>query len=269
MVDLTLPVDRASVCVLDVETTGLWAEQGHRVCEIAALRVEGGRRVDALDSLVNPCRAIDEDARRVNHISDLDVAGAPCFRELMPRLDALLADTVLVAHNAAFDTSFLVAEYAIAGREVPEVPVLDTLALARCRFGFRRNDLGSVAQSLGVGLGALHRAAGDVETTYQVLLAMAGHLEQRDLPTVGHLLAAQGKVVTLSAPRLAGLPQPLIEAVSSRRTVTICYVDAGGNATERMVDPLWANQTYLIAWCRKQKAQRTFRLDRIVDAWLS
>jgi predicted DNA-binding transcriptional regulator YafY len=65
------------------------------------------------------------------------------------------------------------------------------------------------------------------------------------------------------------LPQPLVEAVGRRHPVTICYVDAGGNATERTVEPLWANHTYLIAWCRLKKTQRTFRLDRIVDAWLS
>jgi DNA polymerase-3 subunit epsilon len=269
MIDLAVPVCCADLAVVDVETTGLWAEQGHRVCEIAVVRVESGTPSAPYHTFVNPGRPIDEDARRVNNISDLDLAEAPRFRDLIPGLDALLAGTVLVAHNASFDASFLVAEYAIAGCRPPDLPVLDTLALSRRVFGFRRNDLGSVALSLGVCCGGRHTAAGDAQATYEVLLRMAEVLARRGLTTVGDLLSAQGLPVALRPPRLVGVPQPLAEAVDHRRAVTICYVDAGGNATERTVEPLWANQTYLIAWCRLKKTQRTFRLDRIVDAWLS
>jgi len=270
MVDLTLPVERAPLAVVDVETTGLWAEQGDRVCEVAVLRLDGRGGESLFSNLVNPGRPIDRDASRVNGLRDEDVTLAPRFRDLVPRLDELLSDVVLVAHNAPFDSAFLVAEYAIARMPPPDVPVLDTLELSRRLFRFRRNDLASVAVQLGVPLaGTRHRAADDVRTTYQVLLRMAEELAGRGLDNVGKLLVAQGRVVSLRPPRPDGLPEPLAQAIGQRRPITICYVDAGGNASERVVEPLWANRSYLIAFCRAKRAQRTFRLDRIVDAWLA
>lgn len=269
MPDLQVPVSQARLAVVDVETTGLWAEQGHRVCQIAVLRVERSQVLDAFQSYVQPGRDIDEDARRVNGIDDADLADAPTFQRLIARLDGLLDDAVLVAHNAPFDASFLVAEYTIAGASLPQVPVLDTLALSRRLLRRRRNDLGSVAEALDVPLGTRHRALDDARTTLGVLQRMAHDFARRGLATVADLLSAQRQNVDLLPPRLGDLPQPLAEAVRSRHPVTICYVDAGGNVTERTVQPLWANPTYLIAWCHRQKAQRTFRVDRIVDAWLS
>lgn len=269
MTDLDRPVRDATLAVVDVETTGLWAEQGDRVCEIAVLRLEAGAQVAAFSSLVNPGRPIHPDASRVNGLVDADVVGAPGFADLADEVDRLLEGAVMVAHNAPFDGSFLVAEYAIANREPPDVPVIDTLALSRRLFRFRRNDLGSVAVALGAGAGVQHRAAGDAEVTYQVLLRMAEQLGPRGILTVQDVLGAQGETFALQSPRLNGLPAPLSAAVRKRHPVTICYVDAGGRASERVVEPLWANHNYLIAFCRLRKEQRTFRLDRIVDAWLS
>lgn len=269
MTGLDRPVREATVAVVDVETTGLWAEQGDRVCEIAVLRLEAGAQVAAFSSLVNPCRPIHPDASRVNGLADGDVVDAPVFADLAHEVDRLLEGAVMVAHNAPFDGSFLVAEYTIAGREPPDVPVLDTLALSRRLFRFRRNDLGSVAEALGARGGVQHRAARDAEVTYQVLLRMADQLAPRGIVTVQDLLAAQGEPFALRSPRLNGLPAPLSAAVRERHPVTICYIDRGGRASERVVVPLWANHNYLIAFCRLRKEQRTFRLDRIVDAWLS
>ena len=237
--------------------------------EIAVLRTAGSRPATTFSTLVDPGRPIHPDASRVNGLTDRDVEGAPRFESVANQLDALLTDAVMVAHNAPFDSAFLLAEYAIAGREPPDVPVLDTLALARRLFRFRRNDLASVAQQLGASSGRRHRAAGDAETTYNVLLRMADQLGRRGIRTVRDLIAAQGPSVALRHPFLMGLPEPISTAVKGRRPVTICYVDAGGNQSERIVEPLWVNRTYLIAFCRERKAQRTFRLDRIVDAWLS
>lgn len=267
--DLRLPLGRLPRSVLDVETTGLWAEQGHRVCEIAVVRAEPGHAPVTFQSFVQPGRPIDEDARRVNGISDDDLAGAPRFGDLIDTIDSLLEDSVLVAHNAPFDAAFLMAEYAIADRVPPDVPVLDTLALSRRFLGSRRHDLGSVAEALGVPFGTRHRALDDALTTLGVLERMCDLLASSGPATASELLTAQGRMAGLRMPALEGLPDPLIAAVHGRQPVTICYIDAGGNATERTVEPLWANHTYLIAWCRSQKAQRTFRLDRIVDAWLS
>lgn len=66
----------------------------------------------------------------------------------------------------------------------------------------------------------------------------------------------------------------LNEAVSTGVVVVLDYVDAAGRAThKRPVEPLaYANtgrDWYLLAWCRRRRAGRWFRLDRVQAAWLT
>jgi hypothetical protein len=115
----------------DVETTGLSAADGHRVCEFALLRFLRGTVIDSFVSLVNPLRPIDPGASAVNGITDEMVAAAPTFADLLPRILDFLADDPLVFHNAPFDLSFLRSEARIAGGSWPGNRVIDTLLLAR------------------------------------------------------------------------------------------------------------------------------------------
>src|SRR5512145_1484783 len=79
----------------DVETTGLSAFNGDRICEIALLRFLRGTVIDSLVSLVNPLRPISLGASAVNGITDLMVAGAPTFADLFPRIVAFIGDDPL------------------------------------------------------------------------------------------------------------------------------------------------------------------------------
>jgi len=107
----------------DVETTGLSAADGHRVCEFALLRFLRGTVIDSYVSLVNPLRPIDPGASAVNGITDAMVAGAPTFADLLPRILDFLADDPLVFHNAPFDLSFLQSEARLAGGSWPGNPI--------------------------------------------------------------------------------------------------------------------------------------------------
>jgi DNA polymerase III subunit epsilon len=262
------PIAAVPLAIVDVETTGLFSDSGDRVCEVAVGRVEPGENLEVWSALANPGRPIDPEAGAVNGIRDEDVRDAPSFAALIPTLDGLLSGALMVAHNAPFDVGFLTAEYVIAHAPLPDVPVLDTLALARRKFRFHSNGLTALATEFGIHGDHRHRAAGDVVITYGVLQRMIEQLTPCGCLTVGDFLAAQGGTVAFQAPLAPGLPEPLGQAIHTHQPVTICYVDGSGRSSERVVDPLWVNHTYLIAYCRMVKAQRTFRLDRIVDAWL-
>ncbi|MEI2690073.1 MAG: 3'-5' exonuclease [Anaerolineae bacterium] len=97
--------------VLDVETTGLSAASGHRICEIALLRWRGGKVLESFESLIDPQRSISPGAAAVNGLSDFQIRGQPLFDQVAEQVQAMLAGAVLVAHNAAFDLSFLAAEW--------------------------------------------------------------------------------------------------------------------------------------------------------------
>lgn len=99
--------------VVDVETTGL-NPRTDRILEIGIVTADGsGRPTGEWSSLVNPGRPVA--ATVVHGLTDADVADAPPIAEVLPRVTALLAWKVVVAHNAAFDVGFLNAAYRHAG----------------------------------------------------------------------------------------------------------------------------------------------------------
>jgi DNA polymerase III subunit epsilon len=155
----------------DVETTGLYPAEGHRVCEIALLRFLRGTVIDSFVSLINPLRPIDPGARAVNGISDEMVAAAPAFADLYPRIVAFLGDDPLVFHNAPFDLSFLRAEARLAGGRWPGNRVVDTLALARRTGRFRSHSLPAICRELGIGSG-FHRAENDAWAAGKLLILL-------------------------------------------------------------------------------------------------
>jgi DNA polymerase-3 subunit epsilon len=256
--------------VLDVETTGLSPAYGHRVCEVAGLRVRDGLETARFESLVDPERPISGGAFGVHGITPKMLVGAPTFEAVADSLLELLAGAVLVAHNAPFDLGFLAAELEIAQRPPPIGPVVDTLALARRAYSFARNSLSAVAAALEVETGKAHRAMGDAWTTHHVLERMLWDLEQRwGVTTLDQLIAFQGGPIPYPHPHALPLPPTIAEALEARGRVWMRYVDGRGQETTRAVRPIrvqqWRGNLYLLAHCHRAGELRTFRLDRVVE----
>lgn len=278
---LDRPLSRAPLVVLDTETTGLSPAMGHRVVEVAAVRLEGWQEIAQFSTLVNPGRSIDPDASRVNGIYDDDLTDAPSFARIATPLHTLLKDAILVAHNARFDAAFLGMEFMLlqetATREQAQWdlpnPWLCTLQLARGLFYFQRNNLTAVARSLGVPFERTHRALSDVVTTIGVLKQMTRLPQTRRLHTARDLLRAQGGPIYVPQKAHPPLPQrlagPLSKALAERCSLHIRYRSPHGE-TDRIISPLYATEQggagYVVAFCHLRQAQRTFRIDRILQA---
>lgn len=255
--------------VLDVETTGLDVGGGHRICEIALLRYRAGKVLQTFESLVNPQRPISPGASAVNRLTDWHVADAPVFAQIADRVQALMADAVLVAHNAAFDLSFLAAEW----RRLHWPPrlgfTLDTLALARRTYAFRNNSLGELAHALRVRSDVVHRAMGDVWTTARIFERMLIDLQRAHVITLADLLDAQGGNVLWPDTPTVATPPLLAEAIGKKRRLWLRYRSQDGRISERWVEPLDVTSNdrsaYLVAYCMQRGEQRLFRLDRILE----
>lgn len=268
--DAQQPLKSVHFALVDLETTGLSPVYGHRVCEVACVRVCDGREVGRFESLVDPGRAISPGAFRVNQITAEMLADAPSFDAVVPSLSGLIRDAVLVAHNAPFDLGFLAMELEIAGASPPEGPVVDTLTLVRRAFTFPRNSLSAVASALDVDVVPTHRAMGDVMTTLGVLECILWELDRRwGVTTLGQLLDFQGGSIPYPHSQALPLPPIIAEALESRGHVRMRYVDAGGRESERVVRPLRVRELggllYLVAHCYQRDDLRTFRLDRVVE----
>jgi DNA polymerase III epsilon subunit family exonuclease len=172
--------------VFDVETTGLSAQDGDRIVEIAALKVRGGQVVDKFYSLVNPKRLIPPQATRVNNITDDMVSQAPTADLILPQMVAFIGGACVAGHNVKFDLNFLCYELACAGRKLNDAtPAIDTLKMSRELFPYLSNHrLAYLARSLGVVVNDTHRAMADVEITVQVLMRMIEMATDQNLDKV-------------------------------------------------------------------------------------
>jgi DNA polymerase-3 subunit alpha (Gram-positive type) len=160
-------IEEAVFTFIDVETTGL-SPRSARVCEVAAISFRGTERVATLAELVNPGQPIPPEVSRIHGITDEMVRNSPAFGAVAPRLLAALEGSVLVAHNAEFDLGFLNMEFERVGLRFPDLPVLDTLVLARRNWKFQSNRLGNIAKELNISSEGWHRALSDVEMTRKI-----------------------------------------------------------------------------------------------------
>ncbi len=268
--DLNQPLDETIFAVFDVETTGLSAAYGHRICEVGCLRVRNGVELDRFESLVDPRRPISPGAFRVNRITAEMLRGAPSFDKIAAPLLQVIEGAVLVAHNAPFDLGFLAAELEIARLPLPENLVVDTLALTRRAYSLARNSLSAVVAALGIKVNPTHRALSDVQATCGVLEQILWDLERRQgITTLGQLIEFQGGPVPYPRARALPLPPTITEALENGGRVRMRYVDARGRETDRLVRPLRVNARggvlYLFAHCYQRGERRTFRLDRVVE----
>ncbi len=186
--DATTPLHALEYAVVDVETTGTAADRGDRVTEVAAVIVRDGVVTDTFASLVRPGRPIPPFIVRLTGITEAMVATAPPFAAIAPVLHTTLTGRIFVAHNAAFDWAFVRAELDRAIGEVPEVPVLCTVRLARRLLShLPRRNLDAVTAHFGVSIDARHRALGDAAATAQVLVRLLDLLGQEGVHTWGDL----------------------------------------------------------------------------------
>jgi DNA polymerase-3 subunit epsilon len=176
------PIAAAPMAFVDLEMTGLDAGRD-RIVEICIERVRGERLEGSLCSLVRPDGGVFGNAH-VHGIEPATVATAPCFAELVQRVEAAIEGAVLVAHAAAWDVSFLEAELGRAGRPRRIEHYLDTLTLSRRAFALPSHRLGALCTELGIPRGQAHRAASDVAALRAVfarVLAVLAPSTPRDL----------------------------------------------------------------------------------------
>lgn len=163
---------------LDTETTGLYAAQGHRVIEVAAVEVINRRLTkNHFHYYLNPDREIDQGAQEVHGISLEFLQDKPRFADIVDDLIAFIADAELIMHNAPFDVGFLNAEFGLLGLQPVEsvvVKVTDTLRIAKDMRPGQRNNLDALCKHFGIDNSrrTLHGALLDAELLADVYMAM-------------------------------------------------------------------------------------------------
>jgi DNA polymerase-3 subunit epsilon len=193
------PLSELAYTVFDTETTGLSPSDGDEIISIGAVRIFNRRLLEneRYEQLVNPGRPVRRQAREVHGLTDEVLAGQPGIEAVLPVFHRFAEDTVLVAHNAAFDMRFLQLKEALTGVRFIQ-PVLDTLllsALAHPGHSDADHRLEAIAARLGVPVVGRHTALGDAMVTGEVFLKLIPLLEERGIRTLREAREASQKTL--------------------------------------------------------------------------
>jgi DNA polymerase-3 subunit epsilon len=193
---LQTPLSDIVFTVVDCETTGLHVEAGDRLVAIGAVRVDGAvmRADDTFDALINPGVKIPELSTTFHGITDEMVVDAPSPGQAVADFAAYAADSVLVAHHAGFDLSFL--RPAAASADVALEPLfVDTMLLSAVLDPHpeTRHGLDYVSQRYGVQVFGRHTALGDALATAEVLVRMIPQLAEKGIVTLGQAREASAR----------------------------------------------------------------------------
>lgn len=169
--------------VLDTETTGLPDSWGFQVVEVAAVDKTGAV---VFHSLVKPDIPMPEDASRIHGLTDADLADAPSFADVWPKLAELLSGYELWTYNVEFDQDALLSS---AERFKLDIPTwLEDRDHWHClmrkfaryygeysaKLGRERwKDLETACYELEVASSGYHRATGDALNALGVMRALA------------------------------------------------------------------------------------------------
>ena len=166
--------------VFDLETTGFSAEVD-RIIEIGAVKIKNGEIVDNFSKFVNPKIPIPFRIEKLTGINDSMVMEAEPIEKILPEFLEFCGDAVMVAHNAGFDTSFIINNAERLGIKY-DPTIMDTVLLAQFVIPNLHNyKLDMLCKHLAVSLENHHRAVDDAQATAYIYLKMVKMLEERDI----------------------------------------------------------------------------------------
>ena len=212
-----LPLAAAHFVVVDLETTGLSAEQC-TILEIGAVRVSGLRAVDTFHTLIDPGTAIPPFITRLTGIDRSMVEGAPPLAHAICDFHAWAGaapSAAFVAHNASFDARFVTRAYADHALPPWSGPTFCTVRLARRLLPeLARYDLDTLSAHFGISNRWRHRALGDAEAAARALLELIEIARDRHgVANVGDLVSLQiaprRRATRVKKPKASALVAPI------------------------------------------------------------
>lgn len=204
--------------VIDLETTGTAVKTGDRIIQFGCALVQRGQVIKTVSQLINPDRSIPPTIQRLTSLTPDALVSAPYFEEFAPQVTALLADTVIVAHNVNFDYPFLSAELERVGQPALAGAGIDTVELAQILLptmaSYRLVDL---THALAITHDHPHRADSDAVSTAQLFLALTRQFQALPSQTQTQLVTIGGGLLRETGAYLATLVKPTRPLANDQR----------------------------------------------------
>ena len=194
-IDLDRKLSDLTYTVFDTETTGLEPSKGDEIIQIGAARIVNNRLLqqEVFDQIVDPEIPLKPESIPIHGITEDMVRGKPNIDIVLPAFHEFCEDTVLIAHNAAFDMRFLQLKEERTGIRFSQ-PVLDTLLLSTVVHPNQESHkLDVILERLGIQIDTRHNALEDALATAAVFLKIVPLLEDMGIVTVRQALEASEK----------------------------------------------------------------------------
>lgn len=258
--------------IFDTETTGLEPCSGDRIVEIAGVRLRGKDKIATFQTLVNPGRPVSEAAFKVNKITEAMLRDAPKIEEVFPSFLKFIEGSCACSYNANFDLEFLNNELKLIGHNPLEgIVFVDILKMARRLMpGLERYALWFVSEKLGIKANQQHRALSDVELTLEVFDKLRALLKTKEVDDFNNFSSLFGidpvLLENLNNQKIAEIQ----EAIDLKVKLKIRYLSSSNaEVSQREVIPKEIQQdkavSYLVGYCCLRGAERTFRIDGILQ----
>jgi DNA polymerase-3 subunit epsilon len=190
-----IPLRKLAFVAFDTETTGLNPSMGDEIIQLGAVRIVNGRLLhdECIDQLVNPQRQVSKSSLEIHGIDPELLLVQPIITEVLPEFHAFAIDSVLVAHNAAFDMRFLQLKEKAIGLHFDN-PVLDTLLLSSIVHPNQEgHSLDAIAERFNLTIVGRHTALGDALVTAEILLKLIPLLKAQGIHTLEEALIASSQ----------------------------------------------------------------------------
>lgn len=194
-IDLDRKLSDLTYTVFDTETTGLEPSKGDEIIQVGAVRIVNNRllRQEIFEQIVDPEIPLKPESIPIHGITEDMVRGKPNIDVVLPAFHEFCEDTVLIAHNAAFDMRFLQLKEERTGIKFAQ-PVLDTLLLSAVVHPNQESHrLDVILERLGIHIETRHNALEDALATGEVFLKLLPLLEEKGIVTVRQALEASEK----------------------------------------------------------------------------
>ncbi len=196
--------------VFDVETTG-FSPIDDRIIEMGAVKIQDGKVIDNFSEFTDPGFHIPYRITELTTIDDATVAGCPSFDNILDKFMDFCKDSVLVAHNAEFDISFIKSSMHRMGIHF-DYEYIDTLELSRYLLpDLKKHKLDVLTSMFNINLENHHRAIDDATATGFVFLKLLDLLKEQNCIDLDALSKIKSKnyynvhKVSMFAKNLTGL----------------------------------------------------------------
>lgn len=172
--------------VFDIETTG-FSCNNDKIIEIGAVKIVDGKTTESFSSFVNPGISIPYKIVELTGITDEMVKNAENIATVLPKFMDFVGDSILVAHNAEFDISFIKKNCSNLHITFKN-QVMDTIQLSKFLIPeLKRYKLDTIAKHLKLNMGSHHRAIDDARTAAAIMLYCFKLLGEKDINTLDSL----------------------------------------------------------------------------------